>query len=385
MRVCHFLSGLDPAIGGPAMAIAGLAPAQARAGLDVSVAAAWVDRPGEETAARMRQVGVDVRLLGPCTGPTSRHPDLPRFVDELVAAADVVHVHALFEEIQHLASRSAARRGIPYVVRTCGMLSPWSLARGRWKKRLYMLMRLRRNLNGAAALHFTATREGDLTRRLHLTPPAIVEPNGVDLGEFEHLPPSGTFRSRHPQLAKRQVVMFLGRIHLQKGLDLLIRAFAQAAMADAALVLVGPDQDGHGAGLRKTAAELGVADRVLFVGPLYGRDRVEALSDADLFALTSYHENFGIAAIESLAAGVPVMVSDEVNIHAGITAAGVGIAVPLDAHRIAAELRRWLSDERLRREAAARARPFVRATYDWNQIARRWAGHYDRLRAAPSA
>jgi glycosyltransferase involved in cell wall biosynthesis len=120
---------------------------------------------------------------------------------------------------------------------------------------------------------------------------------------------------------------------------------------------------------------------VLVVGPQYGADRVAVLADADVFALPSYSENFGVAVVEALAVGRPVIISDQVNIHAEISAARVGAVIPLDVDRLAGELRRWLGDEQLRRDAAGRARPFVWGTYDWDQIARHWAGHYARLAA----
>lgn len=361
------------------MAMAGLSTAQARAGLDVTVAATWVDRPAEDVTKRLEESGVKVRTLGPCTNPMSRHPDLARFVDDLVAGADVVHVHALFEEIQHQAARAAQRRGVPYVVRACGMLSPWSLTQSRWKKKLYMMMRLRRNLNRAAALHFTAGQERDLTRPLRLSAPAIVEPNGVDLREFERLPAPGALRTRHRELAGKHVLMFLGRIHLQKGLDLLIPAFAKANAPNWALVLAGPDKDGFGPRLRRTAEECGVADRVFFTGALFGADRVAGLVDADLFVLPSYHENFGIAAVEALAAGKPIIVSDQVNIFREIAAADVGGVMPLEIDRMAVELQKWMGDADLRGAAAERARPFVWDTYGWDPIGRRWLNHYRRI------
>ncbi|HZZ42808.1 MAG TPA: glycosyltransferase [Tepidisphaeraceae bacterium] len=376
LKVCHFISGLDPINGGPAVAMAGLAPAELRAGLDVSVAATWVDHPGHDQAQKMRDAGVKVHLLGPCTNPMSRHPELAKWVDDLVAGCDVVHIHALFEEIQHQAARAAWLRKIPYVIRPCGMLDPWSLRQAKWKKKLYMAWRLRRNLNRAAGLHFTAALEADLTKPLHLKAPSIVEPNGVNLREFQDLPAPGTFREKHPELKGKKIVLFLSRIHPKKGLDLLIPAFARANLSDAMFVIAGPDAEGYGPTVQKLIADYHLQDRVMVVGPIYGSDRVAALTDADIFALPSYSENFGIAVVEALAAGRPVIISDQINIHAEITAAGVGAVIPLDIDRLAAELQRWLGDEGLRNRAAGKARPFVWETYDWDRIARRWSEHY---------
>jgi glycosyltransferase involved in cell wall biosynthesis len=311
----------------------------------------------------------------------SAHPQLAQTVQEAVAQADVCHIHALWENIQHFGARAAERRGVPYIVRPCGMLDPWSLRQSKWKKQLYMAWRLRRNLQRAAALHFTAAAERDLTKPLKLSTPAIVEPNGVDLKEFEQLPPRGTFRSAYPAIGQRPMILFLGRVHPKKGVDLLVKAFSKTTTSDAMLVIAGPDWDGHTAQIRQLVQSLGLTDRVIFTGMLHGRHRIEAMVDADLFCLASHSENFGIAVVEALAAGTPVIISDQVNIYQEIAAAGVGTAVPLDVSAFTSSLDRWLADRSLRQEAASRCRDFVWQNYDWNQIARRWIEHYVRLRS----
>jgi glycosyltransferase involved in cell wall biosynthesis len=175
------------------------------------------------------------------------------------------------------------------------------------------------------------------------------------------------------------IVLFLSRVHPKKGLDLLVPAFAQAAPADAVLVIVGPDADGYSDQVRAMANRHSVGDRLLFTGMLRGRDRIEAFVDADLFALPSYQENFGIAVVEALASGCPVLISDQVNIHREITAGGVGVVVPTDTASVAQALAGWLGDPARRAAAAARAPAFVRARYDWQRIASRWATHYAGL------
>ncbi len=153
------------------------------------------------------------------------------------------------------------------------------------------------------------------------------------------------------------MLLFLSRIHYKKGLDLLIPAIAKLKHQDATLVIVGPDDAGYGQEMQRLAAEKNVQDRVIFAGTLYGGERLPALVDAELFVLPSYQENFGIAVVEALAAGTPVVISDQVNIHREISAAGVGGVVPTQIDALAAELDRWLGDEALRRAAAERALP----------------------------
>lgn len=383
MKALHVISGLRATAGGTVTALSALAVAQRQAGLEVSIISTFIE-PETEPANALRQRGLEVHQIGPCRDPLSRHARIVPALRELIPLHDIVHIHGLWEEIQHQAARQSRRIRRPYIFSPHGMLDPWSLARGRWRKRIYLALRLRRDLQSAAAIHFTSNVERDLVAALKLRPPALLEPIGIDLGEFTPLPPTGIFRQKHPSLANRKIVLFLGRLHPKKGLDLLIPAVARLE-PDTALVLAGPDEDGYQRTVERMIAENRLEDRVTLTGMLHGRERIEALVDADVMALPSYQENFGIVVIEALASGCPVVISDQVNIHREISAAGVGGVVPTKVGPLAEELRKWLSDPNLRRDAAQRGIPFVREHYDWQNIARRWVEHYRRLASAPGA
>src|SRR5258705_1400317 len=232
MRILHAISGINGENGGPPIVLAGLAAAQVRAGLDVSIVATWTTNPCPDVVADLQSKGIRVTHIGPAKSPMSRHPDTARRLDELTAQADVVHVHAMWEEIQHLACRAAWRHGVPYVITPHGMLDPWNMSNGWLKKRLYLFWRMRQNLKRAAALHFATTTERDAVARLNLPTPAIIEPFGLDADEFRDLPAPSLFRARHPELGNRRLIAFLGRLDYGKGLELLIPAFAKAAPPD---------------------------------------------------------------------------------------------------------------------------------------------------------
>jgi glycosyltransferase involved in cell wall biosynthesis len=378
VKVLHVISGLRQTAGGTVTALVGLARAQQRQGLDVTIASSFV-HPEDAEVTQIRARGLKVETIGPCGRPRSWHPGMREWVGRLVAANDVVHVHALWEQIQHHACRAARHAGVPYVISPHGMLDPWSLAQGALKKKLYLALRMRRNLNGAAAIHYTTGVERDLAAPLQLRGPSIVEPIGLDMTEFDPPPPRGTFRARFPQLGERRFAIFLGRIHRKKGLDLLIPAFGHFKDRETMLVIAGPDDENYLERAKALVAEHELEDRVRFVGMLRGRERVEALVDAHLFVLPSYQENFGIAVIESLATGTPVVISDRVNICNEVREARVGGVVPTEVEPLAREIERWMSDEDVRKGASLRAIPFVRERYDWDQIAKRWVGHYETL------
>lgn len=381
MHILHIISGLDPQNGGTTTALVGMAESQAKAGLDVTILSTWKIKDGFPIAERLRSNGVKVILIGPATGKLSRHPSLAVETDRAVAAADVVHIHGLFEEAQHQAARASQRRGVPYLITPHGMLSPWNLSRSKWAKRLYLFFRLRRNLDRAAAIHYTCEVERDLVVPLKLKAPPLVERLGLDLSEFRNLPPQGAFRARWPQLGQKPFVLFLGRIDYKKGLDILIPAFAAARLGDTPLVIAGPDRDGYEPTIRVLVAQHHLQDRVLFTGMLHGRDRLEAYVDAALFTLTSHQENFGITVIEAMACGCPVLISDQVNIHGEVTLSGGGEVIPTDVEITNRRLKWWIeADGPTRRAAGAKGQAFVRERYGWEINARDWKEHYQLLR-----
>jgi glycosyltransferase involved in cell wall biosynthesis len=384
MRVLHVAPSIDPATGGPAVALAGLTRALAKEGADVSVVTAYRDGEDLSAADELRRSGVRVTSIGPTFGAVRWRPTTSGTLAPLVEASDVVHVHAVWEDVQYHAIRLARRFGVPFLIRPCGMLDPWSLAQHTIRKKLYLSVRLRKMLAHAAAVHFTSDTEARLARPVVEGRPEIVEPNGIDLAEFDPPPPRGAFRVRYPRLGDRPFVLFLSRVHPKKGLDLLVPAFAKAAPADVSLVLAGPVAPGYKRAVNALANAHGIADRVVWTGMLHGDERLEAYFDAVLFVLPSYQENFGIVVVEALAAGCPVVISDQVNIWREVVDAGVGAAVPTKIDDLADAIRLWMSNPEKRLAAGERGRAFVRERYDWNTIARRWVGHYERIVARGS-
>ncbi len=379
MRILHIISGIDPQNGGPTTALARLAEAQVRQGLEVTIISTWQRREAFDTAKALESQGVRVQLIGPARGKLSRHPQIKPTLMQHIAATDVVHIHAVWEEIQYQAGRLAQRMGTPYIITPHGMLDPWNMSRRGWLKRVYLALRLRSSFDHAAALHCTTAIEEQWVRQYGFGSSTFVEPLGIDLREFTPPPARGVFRCAHPEIGDRKIIVYLGRIHRGKGLELLVPALAQADVPEAMLVVIGPDSFGFQATVESMIAEHRLQDRVLFTGMLNGTARLLPLADAALLALPSFHENFGLAVVEALAMGCPVVVSDQVNLHREIAAAGVGLVTPTEVPALAAALRRYLRDEGARSAAAGRAVAFARAHFDLEQIAAHWVEHYRRV------
>jgi glycosyltransferase involved in cell wall biosynthesis len=166
------------------------------------------------------------------------------------------------------------------------------------------------------------------------------------------------------------VVLTLGRLAVKKGLDILIRAFAIAAreIPRASLVIAGPDDEGIQPSLEQLAAHEGIGDRLVFPGMLVGDDKLSALAAADVWALPSHTENFGIAVMEALAAGCPTVVSPAVNLADEIGRSKAGLVRDAEPEPFAEAIASLLHDPARRSELAARAREFARR-YDWDALA----------------
>jgi len=270
-----------------------------------------------------------------------------------VAEFDVVHIHALFSFASIVAAVCAKRRCVPYIVRPLGTLNEWGMRKRRpWLKRLSFRFIESRIIKNATGVQYTSEQEALEAQQLGVDHRALVVPNPVDLSAPKGK--QGGFRATYPQLPEEAVlVLFLSRLDPKKGLDLLLNAFARVREAhpEATLVVAGDGDPAFVAGLKRCSQRLGLDGGILWPGFLQGREKLAALADADLFVLPSYSENFGVAVVETMAAGLPVIVSDQVGIHREISASGAGIVVRCSEGELVHALQRMIINPTLRTEA----------------------------------
>lgn len=394
MKVLHVLQTLARNFGGPPTVLYDLVTAQSEAGLDVDVVSTNIDVPHgvlpvapnrfiEYHGGRMRYCSVEFR-------PLLFSWDLKRYIDQNIARYDIAHIHGLYRFPPTYAAWQARRQGVPYVIRPHGSLDPYlygkSTAGSVWLKRLYERWFDLPNLHAAGAIHYTAEEERERASFLGLKAPSFVVPNGLDWTRYRELPARGALRARWG-LGEAPVVLFLGRLHFKKGLDLLIPAFdaLRRRVADVQLVIAGPENDNYGQQVRGWVRERGLEAAVHFVGPLHGADVMQAYVDADVFALPSYTENFGMTVVEAMACACPVVVSDQVNIWRGIREEGAGLVVGLEPAQIADAICRVLEDKEAAREMGRRGRLAAEKRYAWPQIVEQLTDIYRRLIAEKAA
>jgi glycosyltransferase involved in cell wall biosynthesis len=297
---------------------------------------------------------------------------------------DLVHIHALFSFTSVVAARAARRAGVPYVVRPLGVLNRWGMEnrRRRLKALSFRCLELP-ILRHAVAVHYTSRAEQREAEEVGVSAPALVIPLGIDLAPFTSLPGPDRFFERFSQARDRSVILFLSRIDPKKGLDLLLPAFAQvlSRFPRTLLVLAGSGDDRFVATLREEVSRLGLEADVLWAGFLTGADKLAAFSAATLFALPSHSENFGIALVEALAAGVPCLTTDSVAVSADLCDADAGVVVPRDMGAIADGMETLLRDPALRARISANGRRLAAERFSLEAMGAALAREYKTLGA----
>jgi len=385
MKILHVIANLAPRYGGPSQACWEMARAVAQLGHEVSIYTTNQDGPGELAVPVDRPVwrdGVEVRYF-PIQTPRFWGTSLPLgfALRRKIPLSDLVHIHSLYLFHDLVAGHYCRRYAVPYLMRPQGTLDPFIYRRHRGRKRLMELLFEHRNIRGAAALHFTTAEEQELAAPYTFQTPGLVVPLGINFDEFAVLPEPGRFRDRHPEIHDKRIILFFGRISFKKGLDILAKAFGAVARQreDVHLVITGPDNEGWGERVRAWLEEEGVLGRTTFTGMLLGPEKLAVLRDADLFVLPSYSENFGLAVIEAMAAGLPVIISDKVNIWREVQAGGAGRVIPCNPEALADQILQLLADSSGATQMGRQGRSLVKERFQWPQIGRSLAEAYGRI------
>jgi glycosyltransferase involved in cell wall biosynthesis len=388
MRILHVIPTMSARYGGPAKACREMSAALADRGHQVEIFTTNYDGFGgyvepSEAPLSDRHQGIRVRTFA-----VDLPPDYFRISRPLAKALgaeirkfDVVHIHSLYLFTTLAAGFYARRHGVPIILRPHGSLDPYLYPRHRGRKLVVETLYQNHLFKRAAAIHYTTAEERKLSIPYTFDRPGFVVPLGLNMNDYRPLPPRGTFRERFPETRDKSILLFLSRINFKKGLDILAKAYGRIAKErdDIHLVIAGPDNDAFRPAVEAMLRDAGVRERTTFTGMLVGEDKLAALTDADLFALPSYTENFGIAVIEALACGLPVVISDKVNIWREIKAGGGGEVEPLDPERFADRIIDMLADRDRLRAYGEHGIETVTRLFDWPTIGQRLETAYQAV------
>lgn len=371
MRVLHVIPSVALVHGGPSRALRQMEVALRRQGLEVFTATTDDDGPGRRLPVQAQEPGR--HYARKWTDFYKVAPGLLIWLWRHVREHDVLHVHALFSFSSVAAAVVARWRGVPYVIRPLGTLASYGVSQRRpWLKRLSLRLVEGPVLRHAAAVHFTSEAEALDVAALGLPCRAVVIPLAVEaLADIARMPDERCMN-----------LLFLSRIDPKKNLEALLEATAILMHRGVPVTLrvAGSGAADYEQALRARATALLLQDRVCWLGEVDGDAKLAAWASADVFVLPSFTENFGIAAAEAMAAGLPCVLAQGVAIAAEAEAAGAAVVCPPDATALADALLQLWHDHDARIMMATRALAHARACFAPEVMAERLLGLYADLR-----
>jgi glycosyltransferase involved in cell wall biosynthesis len=299
-----------------------------------------------------------------------------------VRSFDVVHIHSLFSFTSVAAGLMANGRGVPYIIRPLGTLSQYGVTRRRpWLKKLSLAVLESRIINHAAAVHFTSEAEWDEARSLNLALRSVIIPLAAQAE------PGGDAKlllRDYPVLVDCQVVLHLSRLDPKKNIEGLLRAFAfvRAQRDDVVLLVAGDGEPEYARNLKRIAQTLDVGPYVVWLGHVDGAQKAAVFAAAQVFVMPSLSENFGVAAVEAMLAGLPCVLGESVAIAGQSTRAGASITVTPEPESIARALVELLANESRRQAMGQRARQFAEHEYSVQRMATQLTRLYWRVSRA---
>ena len=305
-------------------------------------------------------------------------PSMKKWLKNEIRNYNVIHLHNLQSYQNNLVYRYTKKYGVSYVLQAHG-LDPKRLEEDTLKKGYNWVWGYGILKDASKVIALTKT-EAEKYKKMSVDKDKVeIVSNGIDLLEYENLPKEGEFRGKYEIKDEEKIILYLGRIHKIKGIDLLVRAFVDLVndSDNIKLVIVGPD-DGFLSTLKRQIEYLKICDKVLFAGPLYGKDKLKAYVDADVYVLPSVYEIWGITVLEACACGTPVVVTDRCGIANFVDK--VGYVVEYDKDQLWDAIFTVLCDEDLRKRFGEDCRLLVREEYGWDKIVAKVEKVYNRMK-----
>src|SRR5436190_4675970 len=375
MKVLHVIPSIADCYGGPSKVILDTCRALRAAGIAAEIATTNADEEDDSPIPDELPVivnDVPVYFFARQNRWSYKFSwNLTRWLKQNVTQYNLLHLHALFSYSTTAAAHFARKQLIPYIVLPHGMLAPWAIKQKRFLKQPYLRLIEQRNLEHAAAVQFTA--EEELNSSAFRGQSNIVLPCVIDLA----IQRNG--HRREP--SDRPRILFLSRLHPKKGIDLLIKAVGKLAAdgKDFELLLAGDGDPDYQQQVKAMVHDNQLAARTRFLGFVRGSEKTRLLHESDIFVLPSYEENFGIAVTEAMAASLPVVISDRVNICDEVRSAEAGLITSPEVEDLRLAIARLMDDRVLRTEMGARGAEFVKARFGMAAIAHQTINIYQDI------
>lgn len=365
LRVLHVIPSVSPRRGGPSVVVRNMVEALRRREISADVVTTDDDGEGRLGVRLDAFVALDggqrVRYFPRQTRLYCASWPLLQWLRQHVREYDVVHTHGLFSFAPIAAAWQARAARVPYIMRPAGVLDSWGMQnKSKRVKRLSIRLLEESLLNQAAAVHFMSDLERRRAAHLRILMRSVVLPLGFDFGDAggagdDCAPADDLVASGKP------VILFLSRIHAVKRVDVLLQAFARLPQPrSAVLAIAGDGEASLLERLKGLAGELGIGESVRWLGFAAGARKRRLLAEATLFVLPSASENFGVAIVEAMDAGLPVVVTEGAGLAEFVQSCDGGIVTDASVESLAAALARLLSDTALRERMRSAGRHAVR-------------------------
>lgn len=363
MKILFFISSLSLKSGGPSRSVPMMAKGLAGVGVEVTLMTNYSDDMNTHA------------LEGSTVNLYNLKEKFPK--DEIETyivkeGIDIVQLQSLWSLDYHKLAQICRKHHIPYLITPRGMLEPWSLQQKAIKKKLAMLLYQKNDLNKAACIYTTAEMEAKNVHELGVKAPCSIIPNGIETDGYP-------CRS-NPNVVKKQI-LFLSRIHIKKGIELLIDAWRILVndYPEWNIKIVGNGEEEYINQLKTKIARSGLERYIEIIPPVFGKEKVALYQSSALFVLPSYSENFGMVIAEAMSCGVPVITSEYTPWHF-LNEEKAGWCIKLNLENLVMTLRESLNKtfDELYQMGQNGAR-LVRSRYDYRSVAQQTTQLYKWL------
>lgn len=294
MKTLTFITSISLKGGGPSRSVPMLVKGLAEVGVDITL---MTFRTDDMNIHALEGTTAKLKVLDPETSAK----EIEKYI--LTEKFDIIQMQSMWAKSYHQVAQIARKHNIPYLITPRGMLEPWSLLQKKWKKKLALLLYQMKDLQKAACIFTTAEMEAQHVRDLGVKVPMSVIPNGIE---------TDGYACRTSMDGVKKQILFLSRVHVKKGIELLIDAFAciHKDFSDWSVVIVGNGEADYIESLKQKVKSLGLEDCIKILPPVFGEAKTKLYQESSLFCLPSYSENFGMVIAEAMSCGVPAITTN---------------------------------------------------------------------------